>query len=76
MFKNFKIPHTFTIVFGIIIACAIATWIIPGGQFDRKNVVVDGSERSIVVTDSYHKVDHEPQTWQIFTSFFKGFNRF
>jgi uncharacterized ion transporter superfamily protein YfcC len=75
MFKNFKIPHTFTIVFGIIIACAIATWIIPGGQFDRKNVVVDGSERSIVVTDSYHKVDHEPQTWQIFTSFFKGFNR-
>ena len=75
MFKKLKIPHTFTIVFGIIIICAIATWIIPGGQFDRKNVVVDGSEKSIVITDSYHKVDHEPQTWQVFTSFFKGFNR-
>lgn len=75
MFKNLKIPHTFTIVFGIIIICAIATWIVPGGEFKREKVMVDGSEKMVVVTDSFQKVPHEPQTWQIFTSLFKGFNR-
>lgn len=75
MRTNFKIPHTFTIVFSIIVVCAVLTWIIPGGEFDRQVVNVDGRERSIVVDDSYHHVDKQPQTWQIFTSFFKGFER-
>ena len=75
MRTNFKIPHTFTIVFSIIVTCAVLTWIIPGGEFDRQVVNVDGHERSIVVDDSYHHVDRQPQTWQIFTSFFKGFER-
>lgn len=75
MRTNFKIPHTFTIVFSIIVTCAVLTWIIPGGEFDHQIVNVDGHERSIVVDDSYHHVDRQPQTWQIFTSFFKGFER-
>ena len=70
-----KIPHTFTIVFSIIVLCAVMTWIIPGGEFDRQTVTVDGSERNVVVADSFHNVDNQPQTWQIFTSFFKGFER-
>ena len=73
--RKFKIPHTFTIVFSIIIACAALTWIVPGGEFDRQVVEVDGHERSIVVENSYHHVDKQPQTWQVFTSFFKGFER-
>lgn len=75
MRTNFKIPHTFTIVFAIIVTCSVLTWIIPGGEFDRQIVNVDGHERSIVVDDSYHHVERQPQTWQIFTSFFKGFER-
>ena len=70
-----KIPHTFTIVFSIIVLCAVMTWIIPGGEFERQTVTVDGSERNVVVSDSFHHVDNQPQTWQIFTSFFKGFER-
>ena len=70
-----KIPHTFTIVFSIIVLCAVMTWLIPGGEFDRQTVTVDGSERNVVVADSYHNVDNQPQTWQIFTAFFKGFER-
>lgn len=70
-----KIPHTFTIVFSIIILCAIMTWLIPGGEFQRESITVDGSERNVVIADSYHQVENEPQTWQIFTSFFKGFER-
>lgn len=75
MRTHFKIPHTFTIVLSIIVACAALTWIVPGGEFDRQIVDVDGHERSVVVEDSYHRVDRQPQTWQIFTSFFKGFER-
>ena len=71
-----KIPHTFTIVFIIVIVCAVMTWIIPGGEFERTTVPSDsGGERSIVVPGSYHTVDNAPQTWQIFTAFFKGFER-
>jgi len=70
-----KIPHTFTIVFVIIIFCAILTWLVPGGVFERQMVLVDGSERSVVIADSYHQTDHEPQTWQIFVAFFKGMER-
>ena len=70
-----KIPHTFTIVFIIVIVCAVMTWIIPGGEYERMTVPSGDSERSVVVPGSYHAVDHEPQTWQIFTAFFKGFER-
>ena len=73
--KNLKIPHTFTIVFFIIIACAILTWILPGGEFARETVMVDGVERSVVIADSFENVDNAPQTWQIFTAFFSGFTR-
>lgn len=73
--KSLKIPHTFTIVFLIIVFCAILTWVIPGGEFARESVIVDGSTRNVVVADSFHAVDHVPQTWQIMTAFFKGFER-
>lgn len=75
MKSKFKIPHTFTIIFFIIIICAILTWIIPGGEFARQVVTIDGNERNVVIADSYQQIDHEPQTWQIFTAFFKGFER-
>ena len=72
---NRNIPHTFTIVFFIIIFCTILTWIVPGGEFARETVVIDGIERNVVIADSFQKIEHQPQTWQIFTSFFKGFTR-
>jgi len=70
-----KIPHTFTIVFSIVIVCAIATWIVPGGEFARETVNIDGIERSIVKGDTFEYTDSQPQTWQVFVSFFKGFSR-
>ncbi|MDR1459129.1 MAG: AbgT family transporter [Bacteroidales bacterium] len=71
--KSFSIPHTFTLVFFIIIASAIATWIIPGGEFVRESVQVGDSFREIVVPGSYRQVENAPQVWQIFSTFFSGF---
>ena len=73
MAKTRKIPHTFTIVFFLILCAAVLTWIIPGGEFVRHTVDVNGSQREVVVSDSFHYTDREPQTWQVFSSFFNGF---
>ena len=71
MFK--KIPHTYVIVFSIILLAAILTWIIPGGEYERNTVMVNGVERTVIDKDSFHFVDHEVQTWQVFSAFFNGF---
>ena len=72
MFK--KIPHTYVIVFLIIIVVAILTWFIPAGEFEHtQKILPDGSSRTVIVEGSYHHVDNAPQTWQVFSSIFKGF---
>lgn len=64
-----RIPHTFTIVFALIVLAAVCTWVIPAGEFQRQ--VVDG--REVVMNDSFHYVDAAPQTWQVFSALFNGF---
>ena len=64
-----KIPHTFTIVFALIVLAAVLTWFVPAGEYVRHEV--DG--REVVVNDSYHRVDAAPQTWQVFSALFNGF---
>lgn len=73
-----KIPHTFTIVFALIVMAAICTWFIPAGEFVRENVTIqnaDGSvsTRQVVQNDSFHYVERQPQTWQVFSALFNGF---
>lgn len=64
-----KIPHTFTIVFALIVLAAVMTWFIPAGEFLRETV----NGREVVVSDSFHYVDRAPQTWQVFSALFNGF---
>ena len=64
-----RIPHTFTIVFALIVLAAVMTWFVPAGEFLRETV--DG--REVVVGDSFHYVDRSPQTWQVFSALFNGF---
>jgi len=72
MFKKRKIPHTYAIIFYIIILAAILTWILPGGEYVEKITIENGIEETeLVFTD----VDSNPQTWQVFSALFKGFER-
>ena len=64
-----KIPHTFTIVFALIVTAAVMTWFVPAGEFLRETV--DG--REVVVNGSFHRVEAAPQTWQVFSALFNGF---
>ena len=61
-----KVPHTYTIIAAIILICAVLSWIIPAGEFDRQTVELDGVKRTIIVDDSFHRVEQSPQTWQVF----------
>jgi len=73
MLKNLKVPNNIVIVFSIIILAAVLTWIVPGGKYDRQTIKVNGVERTVIVNDTYKQVDSQPQTWQIFSAFYKGF---
>lgn len=71
MFK--KVPHTYVIVFYIIVLAAVMTWIIPGGEYERQTKVVNNTERTIIVDNSFHEAEKNPQTWHVFAALFKGF---
>ncbi|MFA5417409.1 MAG: AbgT family transporter [Bacteroidales bacterium] len=73
MFK--KIPHTYVIIFSIILFSAVLTWIIPGGIYNRNTIQVNGISRTVIDKDSFHFVESQPQTWQVFSAFFEGFTR-
>ncbi len=74
MFK--KVPHTYVIIFSLIVLAAISTWFVPAGEFLREPQTTEsGKTINGIVTGSYHQVEQAPQTWQIMSAFFKGFQR-
>lgn len=67
--KRWVIPHTYAIIFAVIILAAILTYVIPAGQFDREEV--DG--REVVIPGSYQKVEQDPVSFfELFTSIPEG----
>jgi uncharacterized ion transporter superfamily protein YfcC len=52
--SRFTLPSAYTILFGLIVLVAIATWIIPAGQY---NLDAEGSP----LPGTYHQVDSNPQ---------------
>lgn len=70
-----KLPHTYTIISSIILICAVLSWIIPAGEYSRQVVELNGTSRTIIVSDSYQAVEAAPQTWQVFSAFLRGFEQ-
>ncbi|MEH7108963.1 YfcC family protein [Bacillus sp. JJ1764] len=54
--KKWTLPHSYSLIFLIIIIVALLTWILPSGHFDRKDVTVDGSTRSVIVPGTFHTI--------------------
>lgn len=52
-FSKLKMPNIFVILFVILILCAVATYIVPSGQYDL-------SEEGVIVPDSYAQIDQSP----------------
>lgn len=54
-----KFPSAYTILFGLIILVAIATWFVPAGEYDR--VFNEALGRDVPVPGTYKEVDPNPQ---------------
>ncbi|MCD7899975.1 MAG: TIGR00366 family protein [Bacteroides sp.] len=70
-----RIPHTYTIICSVILFCAILSWIVPAGEYNRQKILVEGKERTVIVDHSFHAVDKTPQTWQVFSALLNGFEK-
>lgn len=68
-----KVPHTFVIIFTMIVFCGILTWFVPAGEFSHESITVGDTVRDVIVDGSYHEVERKPQTWQIFGAMTEGF---
>ncbi|HJD92644.1 MULTISPECIES: YfcC family protein [Bacteroides] len=70
-----RIPHAYTIISVAILLCAVLSWVIPAGEYDREQILVNGVEKTVIVENSFHLVEQSPQTWQVFSSLLVGFER-
>ncbi len=50
--KAIKVPHTFVLLFIMVIVCAVLTWVIPAGSYDR--VIDEATGREVVDASSFH----------------------
>ncbi|MBA9086615.1 putative ion transporter superfamily protein YfcC [Fontibacillus solani] len=53
---KWSLPHSYSLIFFIIILMAVLTWIIPSGEFERQEVTIDGMTKSAIVPGTYQAV--------------------
>jgi len=55
--KGIKVPHTYVILVALVLICALATWFVPAGAYDK--VVDENTGRTVVDPDSFHFIEDE-----------------
>ena len=66
----FKLPPVLTLLFMMMIFCAIMSWIVPAGEFDTEKV----GRMTKVVAGTYHAVPATPVgPWQLLKALPEGF---
>lgn len=68
-----KMPDTLVLVFYMVLMAAALTWVVPGGEYVRERVEVNGRVKEVVVENSFHYVERAPQWSSVFFALFKGF---
>ncbi len=69
--KKFKVPHTYVILFAVILIMSILTYIVPAGEYDRIEDPATG--RTVVDPESFHAVEQNPISFfDLFQSIPKG----
>lgn len=55
--RGFSIPHPVVLMYLLVIAMVVLTWLIPAGEFTRETRSVGGEPRLVPVPGSFHLVD-------------------
>ena len=60
--RKFRVPHVFALLMIIILICAILSYIIPAGSYERVQFTDPntGKTRTIIDADSFHYIDRTP----------------
>jgi uncharacterized ion transporter superfamily protein YfcC len=56
--RRFRLPHPFILLLCGVAVAAVLTWLLPAGQFDRRDDPL--THRSVVVAGTYHPVERSP----------------
>ncbi len=68
--KKFTMPHIYVLLFSIIVIAALASWVLPAGEFER---VVNDAGRTVVVPGTYATVESSPVgLFQMFQCIYNG----
>ncbi len=71
--KKFKVPHTYVLLFALIIIMALLTYVIPAGQYEKMEIETETGKRMVVDPDSFTYVDKNPaKPFDILKAFPKG----
>lgn len=69
---HIKMPHTYVILTGILLAVVVMTYLIPAGQYDR--VLDAASGKMVVLPESFHFVEgKQPGLFDIFLALQRGY---
>ncbi|MCC5854740.1 MAG: YfcC family protein [Idiomarina sp.] len=70
--KAFKVPHTLTLLFSMMILAMLATWVVPQGFFDTS---LTETGRTVVVPGTYEVVEERQYLtpWQLLTAVPRAF---
>ncbi|MFB0566905.1 MAG: YfcC family protein [Candidatus Aminicenantaceae bacterium] len=68
--KKIKLPHTLVLIYLMVVLTVIATWIVPGGEYQR----VEKEGRTVPLAGSFQFSERQPQgLGALFISPIKGF---
>lgn len=71
--RRFKVPHTYVILFAMIIIMALLTYVIPAGQYQKMEITTESGTRMVVDPNSYANVDSKPaMPFDVLKAFPKG----
>lgn len=70
-----KAPHVLVISFVLVVLAAAATWLIPGGAYERRVEQVGETTREVVVPGSFRPAPSNPQVASVFSAPARGFLR-
>lgn len=51
-----RLPHVFALLAGVIFLTAVATWIVPSGEYERETRTIEGHDRTVVVPGTYEEI--------------------
>lgn len=71
---KFKVPHTYVLIFTLIVIAVSLTWVIPAGSFERVKDIVTG--KSVIIQGTYHVIESKPVSFLMIPNLImRGFSK-